>query len=172
MLVAVAIVSVVPLLSAAGAGATVKGPCTAGGTIKGKTYDATAASVKIPRSGDVAWKGAINRGGSGTRPVEGKVYLKLPPPWSKVVIADGDWDGPSSRNANSGTYHYSLPSVLVGPKATLFGHHAERGAVVCTGTIVVQFQGSVWSNPTLLVSLGLTVLALINFALVLRVKRA
>jgi hypothetical protein len=170
MLVASAFLLLVPVLAAAPAGATIDGPCTASGTIDGKTYDASPATAKIPRQGDVAWNGAISRDASGPREIEGKVYLKLPPPWSKVVIADGDWDGPSSRAANRGTYHYDLPSVLVGPKATLYGHHAERGSVVCTGTIEVQLDGSVWSNPALLASLGLTVLALINFALMLRVK--
>ena len=41
-----------------------------------------------------------------------------------------------------GLYTYDLPAVLVGPKFTVFGHHAERGTIVCTGTIAVQITGS------------------------------
>jgi hypothetical protein len=168
LLGATGIALLVPLLTSAPASATIKGPCTASGTIAGTTYDASSASVKIPRTGDVRWKGAINTG-TGRRQIEGKVYIKLPPPFGRVQLA-GSWDGPSSRYANSGTYHYDLPSVLVGPKFTVFGHHAERGAVVCTGTIDVQLSGSAFKNPVLLASLALTVLAIVNFVLILRVK--
>ena len=41
---------------------------------------------------------------------------------------------------------------------------------MCTGTIDVQIAGSKWKNPALIASLLLTVLALLNFSLVLRVK--
>ena len=134
-----------------------------------KTYNATQTSVVIPRKGDVHWKGAISTG-SGKRNIEGKVYLKLPPPFGKIVVANGSWDGPSSRYGNKGVYHYDLPSVLVGPKFTLFGHHAERGAVVCTGSIDIRISGSKLKNPILLASLVLTVLAVVNMALVIRAK--
>ena len=52
----------------------------------------------------------------------------------------------------------------------MFGHHAERGTVVCTGSIDVQLAGSKWKNPAFIASLVFTVLALINVSLVLRVK--
>src|SRR5262245_30568263 len=145
VVIALAIVVLVPVLSASSAHATIKGPCTASGKISATTYDASRASVKIPRSGDVHWKGAINNGGSGKRQIEGKVYIKLPPPIGKIQVA-GSWNGPSSLYANSGTYHYDMPSVLVGPKFTVFGHHAERGTVVCTGSIDVQLSGSPIKN--------------------------
>jgi hypothetical protein len=169
LLGAIAVALLVPVLTASPASATINGPCTASGKISATTYDASRASVKIPRTGDVHWKGAINTGGSGKRQIEGKVYIKLPPPFGRIQVA-GSWDGPSSRYANSGTYHYDMPSVLVGPKFTVFGHHAERGTVVCTGSISVQLSGSPIKNPVLLASLVLTVLAVINFLLILRVK--
>jgi hypothetical protein len=169
ILVAAAIALGVPILFASSASGTINGPCTASGTIKGKTYNATQKSVVIPREGDVRWKGAVSAG-SGSRNIEGKIYLKFPPPFGKIVVADGDWNGPSSSYANSGKYHYDLPSVLVGPKFTLFGHHAERGTVVCTGSVEVQLSGSKLKNPVLLASLVLTVLALVNMALVVRAK--
>src|SRR2546428_6988182 len=105
ILVAVAIVVLVPVVTASAAGATIVGPCTASGTIKDKTYDATRASVKIPRKGDVDWKGAVNAGGSGERNIEGKGYLKLPPPFGKGVFAQAAWSGPPSSYPNHGTHH-------------------------------------------------------------------
>jgi hypothetical protein len=168
LLVAIAIALLVPVLTSSPAAATIDGPCTASGKISATTYDASRASVKIPRTGDVQWKGAINTG-SGKRQIEGKVYIKLPPPFGKLQLA-GSWDGPSSRYANSGTYHYDMPTVLVGPKFVVFGHHAERGTVVCTGSIAVQLSGSPIKNPALIASLVLTVFAVLNFALILRVK--
>ena len=169
ILVATAIALGVPILFASSAGATITGPCTASGTINGTTYNATQKSVVIPRQGDVHWKGAISTG-SGKRNIEGKVYLKFPPPFGKMVVANGSWNGPSSSYANSGKYHLDLPSALAGPKFTLFGHHAERGRVVCTGSVEVRLLGSRLKNPVLLASGVLTVLALVNMALVVRAK--
>ena len=168
ILIAGLIIVGVPILTATSAHATVTGPCTASGTINAKTYSASQATAVIPRAGDVHWHGAINQG-SGKRTIEGKVQVELPPPFGKVVL-NGSWDGPSSRYRNAGTYHYDLPSVLVGPKFTLSGHHAERGATVCTGTMDIQLSGSKLKNPILLASLVLTVIALLNMSLVIRAK--
>jgi hypothetical protein len=169
ILVAGLIVVGVPILSASSAGATITGPCTASGTIGTRNYNATRKSAVIPRKGTVDWKGAVSAG-RGKRNIEGKVYLKLPPPFGKVVVADGDWDGPSSSDRNQGHYDYDLPQILAGPKFTLYGHHAERGTVVCTGSIDIRLSGSKWKNPVLLGSLVLTVLALVNMAFVIRAK--
>jgi hypothetical protein len=169
VLIALAIVVLVPVLNASAAHATINGPCTASGTIKSKTYNARQPSVKIPRSGDVHWTGAITTAGSGQRPIEGKVEIKLPPPFGKVQLA-GSWNGPSSLYRNRGTYHYDLPEVLVGPKFTVTGHHAERGKVLCRGSIEVQLSGSPIKNPALIASLVITVFAILNFFLALRAK--
>ena len=169
ILVALAIVALVPLLTATAAQAQLAGPCTATGTINGKVYNPKVQnSVKVPRAAERALAGHVT--GSGKRNIEGKVYLKLPPPFGKIVIGNGSWDGPSSRYANSGVYTYDLPAVLVGPKFTVFGHHAERGTVVCTGSVVVQITGSKLKNPAFIASLLLTVVALINVSLVIRVR--
>ena len=168
ILVAGLIVVGVPILSASSASATISGTCTASGRINGKTYNARQSSVVIPRKGDVHWKGAI-KGGGGKRNIEGKVYIKLPPPIGKIELG-GSWNGPSSRYRNSGVYHYDLPSVLVGPKFTVFGHHSERGTEVCNGSIDVRIAGSKLKNPVLIASLVFTVLALVNMALVVRAK--
>jgi hypothetical protein len=168
ILVATAIIVLVPMLTVSAARATVDGPCTASGRINGKTYSAGEASVVIPRKGDVHWQGAIT--GSGKRTIEGKVYLKLPPPFGQIVIGNGSWDGPSSRYKNQGTYHYDLPAALIGPKFVVKGHHAERGAVVCTGAVTVQITGSKAKNPVLIASLVLTFFAILNVGLVMRAR--
>ena len=169
ILVAGAIVVLVPLLTATAAHATVTGPCTATGTINGKTYTATAATAVIPRKGSVRWKGAINTT-AGRRNISGKVYLRLPPPFGKMVIGNGSWDGPSSRHANAGVYTYDFPSALIGPKFVLSGSHAERGAVVCTGAVTVTLEGSKSKNPVLIASLVLTFFAILNVGLVMRAR--
>ena len=168
MLVATAIIVFVPVLTATAAGATTTGPCTATGTINGKTYTATQESVVIPRQAAVRWRGAIN--GSGKRVINGKIYLQLPAPFGKVVIGNGEWDGPSSRYANTGVYKYDFPSALIGPKFVLNGSHAEKGTVVCTGAVTVQFEGSKARNPLLIASLVLTFFAILNVGLVMRVR--
>ena len=169
ILVAAAIIVLVPVLTATAARATINGPCTASATVDGVIYNGNQASVVIPRKGDLHWKGAISTG-SGKRNIEGKVYLKLPPGLGKMVIANGSWDGPSSRYANAGEYHYNLPAALIGPKFTIYGHHAERGAVVCTGAVEVQITGSKLKNPVLIVALVLTFFAILNVGLVMRAR--
>ena len=95
ILVAAAIILGVPVLFASSASGTISGPCTASGTINGATYNATQTFVVIPRKGDVHWKGAINTG-SGTRPVEGKVYLK-PGTVTTVAIDKKTFKGTTTR---------------------------------------------------------------------------
>lgn len=168
MLVATAIIVLVPILSATAAPATTTGPCTASGTINGTTYNATQKSVEIPKKGAVRWRGAIN--GTGKRAINGKVYLELPAPFGKMVIGNGEWDGPSSRYANTGVYKYDFPAALIGPKFVLSGNHAEKGTVVCTGTVTVQLEGSKTKNPLLIASLILTFFAILNVGLVMRVR--
>jgi hypothetical protein len=168
ILVATAIIVLVPTLSAAAAHATVDGPCTATATIGQTSYDATQKSVEIPRKGAVAWKGSIP--GRGRRVINGKIYLKLPKPFGQIEIGNGSWNGPSSRYKNSGVYVYDFPAAMVGPKYVLFGSHSERGAVVCTGTVEVQITGSKARNPVLIASLVLTFFAILNVGLVLRAR--
>jgi hypothetical protein len=171
ILVALAIITVVPILTADAAHAELSGPCTATGRIEGKVYSPKSNTlVVIPRVGEVHWRGTVTNAPGAKRNIEGKVYLRLPRPFGQIVIGDGSWDGPSSSDANNGIYTYDLPSVLVGPKFTVFGHHAEKGVVVCTGSIDVQLAGSKWKNPAFIASLLFTVLALINVSVVLRVK--
>jgi hypothetical protein len=166
ILVATAIIVLVPMLTATAARATVAGPCTASGTINKTTYNADQAAVEIPHKGAVHWTGAVP--GSGKRNINGKIYLKLPKPFGQIEIGNGSWDGPSSRYKNQGVYTYDFPAALIGPKYMLYGSHAERGAVVCTGAVEVQISGSRARNPVLIASLILTFFAILNVGLVLR----
>ena len=168
ILVALAIAVLVPVLTATAAQAELTGPCTGTGQINGVTYNPKIQdSVVIPRAGEVHWRGTVTDG-AGKRAIEGAVKVKLPWPINEITI-NGNWSKTSAKYANAGIYTYDLPSVLVGPKFTVFGHHQER-AVVCTGTIDVQIAGSKWKNPALIASLLFTVLAVINVSLVVRVK--
>jgi hypothetical protein len=168
VLIATAIIVLVPALSATAAHATVDGPCTATGTIGRTTYNANQASVEIPRKGAVAWKGTAP--GSGRRAIDGKIYLKLPKPFGQIEIGNGRWSGQSSRYKNQGVYVYDFPAAMIGPKYVLFGSHSERGAVVCTGAVTVQITGSKARNPVLIASLVLTFFAILNVGLVMRAR--
>jgi len=168
ILVALAIAAAVPMLTATAAQAELTGPCTGTGRILGVTYNPKIQdSVVIPRAGEVHWRGTVTDG-AGKRAINGAVKVKLPWPINEITI-NGNWGKTSDKYANAGIYTYDLPSVLVGPKFTVFGSHKEK-AIVCTGTIDVQLAGSKWKNPALIASLLFTVLALINISLVIRVK--
>jgi hypothetical protein len=168
ILVASAIVALVPMLTATAAHATVDGPCTATGTINKTTYNANQDSVEIPQKGAVHWTGAIP--GSGRRTINGKIYVKLPAPFGEMEIGKGSWDGASLRYKNQGVYVYDFPAALIGPKYVLYGTHSERGAVVCTGAVTVQITGSKAKNPILIASLVLTFFAILNVGLVMRAR--
>ena len=166
--VALAVAVLVPMLTATAAHAELVGPCTGTGTINGVTYNPKIQdSVVIPRAGEVHWRGTVTDG-AGKRAINGEVKVKLPWPINEITL-NGNWGKTSDKYANAGVYTYDLPSVLVGPKFTVFGHHSEK-AIVCTGTIDVQLSGSKWKNPALIASLLFTVLAVINLSLVIRVK--
>jgi hypothetical protein len=157
----------VPLLvmSAHPAGAALDDPCQATGTIKGVPHNPeTQDTAKIPRKGTVAWEGSVP--GSGKRDIEGKVYVKIGP----ASVNVGTWSGPSDTYKNNGTYKYKFPSVLVGLKVPVWGHHADKG-FTCNGHITVELAGSKLGNPILLGSLALTVLSVVNLSLSVRAKR-
>ena len=172
ILVAVAIILVVPVLTATAAGAELSGPCTAGGQVKvggiPQTPDinpATTNSVKIPRKGNVQWHGTA---GAGNRIVSGYVRIKLPPPLGDVKI--GSWSTRTSSHANAGVYKYDFATVLLGLKAPVRGVHTESSGLSCSGSITVQLDGSPIKNPILVASLVLTFFAVLNFGLVLRAQ--
>jgi hypothetical protein len=118
----------------------------------------------IPRTGVVVWQGSVP--GSGDRDIEGKVYAKIGP----TNVNVGSWEGPSELHRNDGDNDYDFPSVLAGLKIPVSGHHTESG-INCSGTVVVQLEGSRLSNPILLGSLALTIVCIVNVGLAVRAKR-
>jgi hypothetical protein len=112
----------------------------------------------------VLWQGNVP--GRGERIVEGKVYAKIGP--RQVNI--GTWDGPGENHRNDGDYDYDFPSVLAGLKVPVSGHHTEPG-INCAGRMVVQLEGSTWSNPILLGSIALTIVCVVNVGLAVRAKK-
>jgi hypothetical protein len=167
ILVVLAILTLAPLLTATAASAELTGPCTGTGQVNGVVYNPKVQdSIVIPRAGEVHWRGTVP--GAGKRAIEGAVKVKLPWPFEEITL-NGSWGKTSAKHANAGIYVYDLPSVLAGPKFTVFGQHKEPG-VFCTGTIDVQITGSKWKNPALIASLLFTALAVINLSIAIRVK--
>jgi hypothetical protein len=159
------------LLAAAPAGASLTGACQASGTLVSagtptRTYDPkTVDKATIPRTGDVRWRVAV--GASGDRAANGEVGIKFPPPIGVVTLGEWGKNGKKvGRSANSGMYHYGLPSLLAGIKVPVSGEHHEAG-IDCAGQVVVQIKGR---SPLVWVSLALTLVTVLNLALVMRAK--
>jgi len=159
------------LLTASAAGASLTGACRASGTLVSagtptRTYDPkTVDSATIPRTGDVHWQGST--GVAGPRVATGEVGVELPPPIGKVELGEWGKDGRKvSRSGDSGVYHYDLPSLIAGVKVPLTGEHHEPG-INCAGTVVLQVKGR---SPLVWVSLALTLVTVLNVALVMRAR--
>jgi len=167
------VVAVVTAVVTAGpAGASLTGACKAQGTVVSpgkptRTYDPKVVDkVTVPRKGDVHWQAST--GVKGDRTSNGEVRVKFPPPVGKVVVGEWGKNGKKvGRPGNSGTYHYSLPSLIAGIKVPVSGEHHEPG-IDCSGAVVVSVEGH---SPLAWVSLALTVFTVVNMALVMRAKR-
>jgi hypothetical protein len=152
---AAVIVAAIPILAAAPAHAALTGPCTASGTLDGKTYDPHVTnSATIPRKGDVHWKGSIP--GAGKRPIRGSVHVKLPWPIPDYTL--GSWGKQSDTYANSGVYHYDLPTVLAGIDFPVYGSHSEPGKS-CSGYVIVRLDGGGLKNPVVLGTFAVLVIS-------------
>lgn len=169
--VGAAVVVATLLVSASAAGASLTGACRASGTLVSsgtptRTYDPkTVSAVTVPREGDVHWQGST--GVSGDRAATGDVRIALPPPIGKATIGAWGKNGKKvGRPGDTGVYHYSLPSLLAGIKIPVTGEHHEPG-INCAGTVVVQIKGR---SPLVWVSLVLTLVTVLNLALVMRAK--
>ena len=166
-----AVVVATVLVTAAPAGASLTGRCAASGTLRSRgiptrTYNPKVVdAATIPRKGDVAWQGST--GVSGDRAATGEVSIKFPPPIGNVHLGEWGKNGKKiGRPGNSGVYHYDLPSLIAGIKVPVSGEHHEPG-IDCAGTVVVQIKGR---SPLAWVSLALTVVTVLNLALVMRAK--
>jgi hypothetical protein len=156
------------LFAAAPAHAALSGPCSATGTLNGKTYDSkTVNKAVIPRKGDVHWKGSIP--GSGKRAIAGHVQLKLP--WPIPAQNLGSWGKQSDTYSNSGVYHYDLPSELEGIDMPLSGSHSEPGKT-CSGLVIVRLDGGGVSNPGVLGAFAVLVISSVGIWIALKPKGA
>jgi hypothetical protein len=162
------------LVSAAPAGASLSGKCTAEGTVfsgnpprsAGPYNPKVVDKVTVPRKGDVKWKGGT--GVTGDRAARGEVRVEFPPPVGKVTVGEWGKNGKKvGRPSNSGTYHYSLPSLIAGIKIPVSGEHHEPG-IDCVGAVLVTIKGR---SPLAWVSLALTVATVMNMSLIMRGKR-
>ena len=132
ILVAGLIVVGVPILTATAAHATIKGPCSASGTINGKTYNAKQASVVILAAATCTGRAPSARPAAASATSKARCTSSSHRRSERSSSETAAGTGRRAVLPEHRTYHYDLPSVLVGPKFTLFGHHAERGTVVCT----------------------------------------
>ncbi|MFM7224361.1 MAG: hypothetical protein ACKO1Y_02840 [Actinomycetota bacterium] len=159
-LMAVIVGSAVPLvLAASPAAATVDGPCaaTAGSWENAISYDvAKLERVTLPREDELVWQASVLSPAAGRRPVSGSVRADLPAPLPDVTI--WSWQSRSTLKSNSGTYDYAFSPVLGGFDIPVTGVHRERGAV-CTGTVVVRFEGGGFHNPVVFVAVLLAALS-------------
>lgn len=148
----------VPLLVAAPAHAELTGPCSASGVIDGTTYDPkTGDEFDIPAEGDVEWQGSVpGADEEASRPISGEVKVKLPGGIGEATI--DTWNSDSETYANSGTYHYELPSVLEGIEIPITGFHEEPG-VRCDGSVTVTVGDGGFGNPASIPALVLTALS-------------
>lgn len=153
------------------AGAKLTGGCAASGTQlqTGKSYDpVTIDFAKIPRSGDVKWKGSVPVPAT-KRLAVGEVQVKFPWPVGDVEIGHWGKDGKmTGSNGNSGTYHYDFPKLIAGVKVLVHGRDQEPSGVLCQGAVVVQIQGT---SPLAWASLALTVFMVLNLSLTIRARK-
>jgi hypothetical protein len=153
------------------AGASLTGGCQASGTQlqTGRSYNAvTTDFAKIPRAGDVKWKGSVPVPAT-KRLAVGEVQVKFPWPVGDVEIGHWGKDGKKTgSNANQGTYHYDFPTLIAGVKTLVHGRDQEPAGVLCQGSVVVQIAGT---SPLAWASLALTVVMVLNLALTIRARK-
>jgi hypothetical protein len=158
--------------AAAPASAALVGGCKASGTQvqQGRSYDAVSTDfAKLPRKGDVKWHGSVPVPPT-KRVAVGEVKIKFPWPVGDVEIGNWGKDGKTtSSNGNSGTYHYDLPQAIAGIKVLVHGRHQEPSGVRCSGSVVVQLEGT---SPLAWGSLALTIVLVLNMGLLIRARKA
>lgn len=138
-------------LAASPAHATVTGGCQGAGTINGTRYDAAAldpnSPITIPEEADVAYEGSVPLpAGDQDRAYSGKINLKLPL-GASVTVAD--WSGTSKKVADSGVYHYKIPSVVPrGITIAADGMHTHEGmSAPCQGQFSIRLEGGPFDSP-------------------------
>jgi hypothetical protein len=155
--------AVLVALGAGPASATVSGGCQGSGTIGANHYDAAAldpaSPITIPAEADVAYQGSVPLPAGTDRAYSGRIDLQLPLGGSVTVA---DWSGTSKKTGDSGTYHYSVPSIVPrGVTVLADGTHTQAGLPApCTGAFSVKLAGGPLDSPVpTAAALGGTLLA-------------
>ena len=150
-------------LGASPASATVTGGCQGSGTIGADHYDAAQldpdSPITIPDEADVAYQGSVPLPAGTDRAYSGHIDLHLPLGGSVTVA---DWSGTAKKTAGSGTFHYSVPSVVPrGITIAADGSHTQSGlAAPCTGAFSIKLAGGPLDSPVpTAAALGGTLLA-------------
>ena len=133
------------------ASASVTGGCQGSGTIGADHYDAAtldpANPITVPEEADVAYQGSVPLpAGTTDRTYSGQIDLQLPLGGSVTVA---DWAGSSKKVADSGTHHYSVPSIVPrGVTIRADGTHSQTGLTPpCTGAFSVKLEGGPLDSP-------------------------
>jgi hypothetical protein len=132
------------------ASATVTGGCQGSGTIGAAHYDGAALDpddpISIPEEADVAYDGSVPLPAGTDRAYSGKIDLQLPLGGSVTVA---DWSGTSQEVGDSGSHHYSVPSIVPrGVTIRADGVHEHAGlAAPCTGAFSVKLEGGPLDSP-------------------------
>ncbi|HTD49917.1 MAG TPA: hypothetical protein VK771_04915 [Acidimicrobiia bacterium] len=151
--------------------AELTGGCKASGTQvqSGRFYDAVTTNfAKIPRAGDVKWKGSVPVPAT-KRLAVGEVQVKFPWPVGDIEIGHWGKNGKETgSNANTGTYHYDFPTLIAGIKVLVHGRDQEPSGVLCKGAVVVQIEGT---SPFAWASLALTIVMVLNLSLTIRARK-
>jgi hypothetical protein len=122
--------------------------------------------ITIPRQDTVSWSGTVLGPAPGTaRTVDGRVSLRLPPPFGSVAIAR--WSGPTTATDKSGTYAYNLPSLVpAGVVLGLDASHDEGGARHCSAQVGLIIAGGMFDSPVIWLDLVLLLASVAALALI------
>jgi hypothetical protein len=150
------------------------GQCTASATIAGGfTIDPYASSgvYVVPLTGSANYSGSVAVA-EGPRPASGKVEIETPPGIPSISLDDQWTWGPEVTGiAKTGTVTWELSDWLPRDvELTVSGVHNENGAIFCTGSVKISFDGSPWDSPITPLSVGGTALALGGLAWTARPK--
>ncbi len=115
----------------------------------------------IPASDEVAWSGSLVGVAPGSRPVSGRLTLKMP----IGSIELGAWGPTGTTTSSSGTESYDLGFLPRGVPLTVEGEHYENGQLYCSGNLTVELEGGPFDTPFAPISIGVTLFAGVGLAL-------
>lgn len=152
------------LVAPAGMAYAVTGPCTAQASFSnGTQYDSATASssdvVKVPQTDRAAWKAALTGAVPPSGDVSsGDITVESPVGGFKIY----SWRKHFGVSAESGTKHYSFPSILDNVKIPVKGHENDNGRLLCSGSATIEVVASTFKNPLTFASIGGMVLGAVG----------